>query len=396
MEIIELQIGRFSKLCGVTIKTLHHYEKLGLISPSRVDEWTGYRYYAASQLQTMETIRRFKELGFSLEEIGTLMEADSQVPPMELLETKILETETLLRQMLQRRERLHKVLNLQQNYINMDKFSIQSIPAMTVACHRARIPNYEALGDLCCNTIGPEMARLGCQCPTPGYCYTIEHDKEYRPTDIDIEYCEQVSEAKADSAIIKFRQEPAIPLAVCMKVYGPYGQLYKNYVDLFAYMEKEGYKIAGAPRACYVDGIWNQPDPAQWLTIIQVPAEKKVSVKRPTMNRLNLYCCPTCGNITLSYGKGKAECCGNFLDPLDIQSDARPSIKEMDGEYLIEYDHPMTKQDYIAAVVVERFDQLQFFRLFPEQEAQVRVALLAGAKIYTIYRRGSHVWATCG
>lgn len=391
METINLQIGEFSKLCGVTVKTLHHYEKLGLITPLRVDEWTGYRYYSAAQLQTMETIRRFKELGFSLEEIGTLMDADSQVPPMELLEAKILETEAQLRQMLQRRERLHSVLNSQQRYINMEKFSIQSIPAMTVACYRGIIPNYDALGQLCCNVIGPEMARLGCQCPEPGYCFTFEHDKEYKPTDIDIEYCEQVTEAKADSDIIHFRQNPEIPLAVCMKVYGPYDQLYKSYVDLFAYMEKEGYKMVGAPRACYVDGIWNQSDPAKWLTVIQVPAEKIAAVKRPVMHRLNLYCCPTCGNITLSYGKGKVECCGQFLDPMPVkaaESDDKPTITEMDGEYLLEYNHPMTKDDYIAAVVVERYDSVQLFRLFPEQSAQVRVPMVAGAKIYTIFRKG--------
>ena len=35
-----------------------------------------------------------------------------------------------------------------------------------------------------------------------------------------------------------------------------------------------GYKIADAPRAVYIDDIWNQEDPAKWLTIIQVPVEK--------------------------------------------------------------------------------------------------------------------------
>ena len=36
------------------------------------------------------------------------------------------------------------------------------------------------------------MARLGCECPEPGYCYTIEHGG-YRKENIDIEYCEQVA-----------------------------------------------------------------------------------------------------------------------------------------------------------------------------------------------------------
>ena len=40
-------------------------------------------------------------------------------------------------------------------------------------------------------------------------------------------------------------------------------------------MEKEGWQVADAPRAVYVDGAWNQEDLGKWLTIIQVPAEKE-------------------------------------------------------------------------------------------------------------------------
>ena len=61
---------------------------------------------------------------------------------------------------------------------------------------------------------------------------------------------------------------------LCYEVIGPYDKLYDNYVELFAYLEKEGYKIADAPRAVYIDGIWNQEDADKWLTIIQVPVEK--------------------------------------------------------------------------------------------------------------------------
>ena len=117
------------------------------------------------------------------------------------------------------------------------------------------------------------MARLGCECPEPGYCYTIEHGG-YKPQDIDIEYCEQVTGKGSDSALITFKDIPAVKLAACLKVFGPYDKLYESYIELFAYLEKEGYKIVDAPRAVYIDGIWNQEDASKWLTIIQVPVEK--------------------------------------------------------------------------------------------------------------------------
>ena len=65
-----------------------------------------------------------------------------------------------------------------------------------------------------------------------------------------------------------------MPLAACLKVFGPYDKLYDNYVEFFAYLEKEGYRIVAAPRAVYIDGIWNQEDADKWLTIIQAPVDK--------------------------------------------------------------------------------------------------------------------------
>lgn len=63
-------------------------------------------------------------------------------------------------------------------------------------------------------------------------------------------------------------------MAACLKVFGPYEKLYQSYIDLFAQLEKDGYKVTGNPRANYIDGIWNQEDADKWLTIIQVPVEK--------------------------------------------------------------------------------------------------------------------------
>ena len=156
----------------------------------------------------------------------------------------------------------------------MEKFSIQSLPEIIVASHREVIPNYEAIGEMCCNVIGPEMQRLGCKCPPPGYCFTVEHNKEYTPTNIDIEYCEQVEEMGQDSAIVQFKRLPAVPEALCMKHYGPYDRFYESYTELFKYVEQNGYRIVGKPRCSYIDGIWNQENPELWLSIIQVPVEK--------------------------------------------------------------------------------------------------------------------------
>ena len=269
----KLKIGEFSRLMQVTVKTLRHYEQKGLLLPDEVDEWTGYRYYSIGQMQKLQDIRDLQRLGFSLDEIKELYEDDSHTPSIRQLDAKIKDTEAQLQQLIARRERLLDWRNSRKEMKIMEKFSIQSLPEIIVASHREVIPNYAALGLLCYEKIGPEMQRLGCKCPPPGYCFTIEHHKEYKPTDIDIEYCEQVEEMGQDSDIIQFKRLPAVPKALCMKHIGPYERFYESYTEAFRFMEEQGYKIAGHPRTCYVDGAWNQEDPEKWLSIIQIPIE---------------------------------------------------------------------------------------------------------------------------
>ena len=69
MKKNRFKIKEFSLLCQVTVKTLRHYEKIGLLKPNEVDAWTGYRYYDVAQMQTLLNIRRLKSMGFSLDEI---------------------------------------------------------------------------------------------------------------------------------------------------------------------------------------------------------------------------------------------------------------------------------------------------------------------------------------
>ena len=227
-----LKIGEFSRLMQVTVKTLRHYEQKELLIPNEVDEWTGYRYYSVGQMQKLNLIRNLQRLGFTLEEIRDLYDEESHDPSVEQLSEKIEETEKQLHLLMTRRNRL-----------------------------------------LCYSAIGPEMQRLGCKCPPPGYCFTIEHNKEYTPADIDIEYCEQVEEMGTDSSIIQFKKLPAVPKVLCMKHYGPYDCFYESFTEAYTYMEEQGYKVAGDPRYCYIDGIWNQEDPEKWLSIIQIPIE---------------------------------------------------------------------------------------------------------------------------
>jgi DNA-binding transcriptional MerR regulator len=69
-----LKIGEFSKLSRVSVKALRHYDEIGLLRPVQVDPSTGYRFYGHEQLPRLDRILALRDLGFSLEQIGQMLE----------------------------------------------------------------------------------------------------------------------------------------------------------------------------------------------------------------------------------------------------------------------------------------------------------------------------------
>ena len=74
-----LTIGEFARLSRLSPKALRLYDELGLLRPYRVDEWSGYRYYAPSQLEQARLVGWLRRLGMPLAQIGAVVES----PPAE-------------------------------------------------------------------------------------------------------------------------------------------------------------------------------------------------------------------------------------------------------------------------------------------------------------------------
>jgi DNA-binding transcriptional MerR regulator len=74
MVVAMYSIGAFAQLGGVSVRRLRHYGGLGLLVPVRVDPVTGHRFYEASQLPRLNRLVALKDLGFSLEQVGRLLD----------------------------------------------------------------------------------------------------------------------------------------------------------------------------------------------------------------------------------------------------------------------------------------------------------------------------------
>src|ERR1700746_1410838 len=70
-----MPIGRFSRLTGVGVKALRHYDEVGLLVPAAVDDETGYRFYSPDQVDRAEAIRLLRRLDMAIEEIRATLAA---------------------------------------------------------------------------------------------------------------------------------------------------------------------------------------------------------------------------------------------------------------------------------------------------------------------------------
>lgn len=96
-----LTVKEVSELSKVTVKTLHHYHKIGLLEPAEITE-AGYRLYGAKELERLQAILFYREMDFSLDQIGRLLEREPDRAAM------LEEQEALLEQ---RRLRLERIMD---------------------------------------------------------------------------------------------------------------------------------------------------------------------------------------------------------------------------------------------------------------------------------------------
>lgn len=70
---MKMQIREFAEFTGVSVRTLHYYDEIGLLKPACVDRATGYRYYDEQSLLCMQEILFYRELDFSLKSICEIL-----------------------------------------------------------------------------------------------------------------------------------------------------------------------------------------------------------------------------------------------------------------------------------------------------------------------------------
>lgn len=126
------KIGEFSKIARVSGRLLRYYDEIGLLQPIEIDEFTGYRYYSATQLPRLNRILALKDLGLSLDQIRRML--DDNVSPDEIrgmLLMKQAQVEQAVRDELDRFQHIEiRLAQLEGQTPEMDVI-LKSVPAQT-------------------------------------------------------------------------------------------------------------------------------------------------------------------------------------------------------------------------------------------------------------------------
>lgn len=157
MERTTWKVGELARLTGITVRTLHHYDEIGLISPSHHSR-SEHRLYDAADLARLQRILSLKQLGFSLEEIQGCLDRQEFSPQrvlrmhIDLLRDGI----DLQRRLCDRLEAIAAALERSED-VSADEF-MRTIEVMTMF---EKYYTKEQLGELRerGRTLGPERIR---------------------------------------------------------------------------------------------------------------------------------------------------------------------------------------------------------------------------------------------
>jgi DNA-binding transcriptional MerR regulator len=154
-----LSIGEIAHFTGVSRRMLRHWEEAGLIVPASIDEHTGYRRYARSQIGRVRAIAALRSVGFGLEAIGDLL--GPQLTQQRLVELLRIREEELVAQIEEASKRLtavHKRLDAikKGHRTIMNALELGALPDIRLASLQASVADESEIG----NAVSQLLPRL--------------------------------------------------------------------------------------------------------------------------------------------------------------------------------------------------------------------------------------------
>jgi len=271
------KIGDFSKLSLVSVKALRYYDELGLLRPARVDEFTGYRYYSASQLGRLHRILALKDMGLSLVQIAQLLEQELTPDQIRgMLRLKQVELRQQIEEEQMRLIRVEAWLQQFEQEVTMPTHDVilKKVPAISVAEARGVAPSMATIGqtlDRLFDQVIDYIQQQGATLVGPGI--TVYYDQEMREQDINVGACMSYEGTVVDGEQVKVSQLPAVETMASAIHHGSFSTLNIAYSAILRWIEANGYRISGPSRELNLE-YERGGDQSKFVTEIQFPVEK--------------------------------------------------------------------------------------------------------------------------
>ncbi|MCG8477811.1 MAG: MerR family transcriptional regulator [Spirochaetales bacterium] len=297
MERKEYSIGQFSVITRLTVKAIRFYHEKGVLTPARVDDATGYRYYDAASIERARIVATLRRLEFSVEEIANIVrECREDEDAAVFLRRKAEEIQRKIRHLRRLERDLTQILaSVETEYtggiiMNVERKSIPATLAVTI--------RYTGRYD----EIGPRIGLLFRLCGRwgAGRPFGLHWNSEYRETDADVEACLELKSGSEDAAVRsveRFLKGPlttpveggrggttsggdriavrTIPPAdvLALEHIGGYDTLSPSYRAILDEIVKQGLTSTVPSREVYIKGpgMIFRGNPARYRTEIRMP-----------------------------------------------------------------------------------------------------------------------------
>jgi DNA-binding transcriptional MerR regulator len=272
------KIGDFSRLSLVSVKALRYYDERGLLKPARVDEFTGYRYYSASQLTRLNRILAMKDMGLSLEQIALLL--DKEPTPDQIRGMLRLKQVELHQQLVDGQARLVRIeawLQAFEQEVTMPAYDVvlKKVEPLQVAQVRGVAPSMEQIGPTLNRLFDQVLGYINQHGAAPvGPGITVYYDIELAERDISVGACMSFEGEPGDGEEVKVVELPAVETIASVIHHGSFSTMKQAYNAILKWIETNGYHISGPNRELNLE-YERGGDESKFVTEIQFPVEKR-------------------------------------------------------------------------------------------------------------------------